>query len=112
MVGKLASLCAIALTFGAYVAPGAERALAVALVVAMTAVNALGVTKTAALTKAIVAVTLAALAFVVIAPSPAAMRTPDASRRWSRTASARSTCSSRRRSCSSRSPATPASRPG
>ena len=67
VLGKLASLCAMALTFGAYVAPGAERPLAVALVVAMTAVNALGVTKTAALTKAIVAIVLATLAFVVVA---------------------------------------------
>jgi APA family basic amino acid/polyamine antiporter len=66
VLGKLASLCAMALVFGAYVAPGAERALAVALVVAMTAVNAAGVTKTAALAKAIVAVVLAVLAFVVV----------------------------------------------
>ena len=65
ILGKLASLCAMALVFGAYVAPGAERELAVALVVAMTAVNAAGVKKTAALTKAIVAVVVAALAFVV-----------------------------------------------
>jgi APA family basic amino acid/polyamine antiporter len=67
VLGKLASLCGMALTFGAYVAPGAERPLAVALVVAMTAVNALGVTKTAALTRAIVAIVLATLAFVVVA---------------------------------------------
>src|SRR5215207_5438236 len=67
VLGKLASLCAMALTFGAYVAPGTERPLAVALVVAMTAVNALGVTKTAALTRAIVAIVLATLAFVLVA---------------------------------------------
>src|SRR5215204_4304694 len=67
ILGKLASLCAMALTFGAYVAPGTERPLAVALVVAMTAVNALGVTKTAALTRAIVAIVLATLAFVLVA---------------------------------------------
>lgn len=67
VLGKLASLCAMALTFGRYVAPGAERPLAVALVVAMTTVNALGVRKSAALTKAIVAVVLATLAFVVVA---------------------------------------------
>jgi APA family basic amino acid/polyamine antiporter len=57
----------MALTFGAYVAPAAQRPLAVALVVAMTTVNALGVTKTAAVTRAIVAFVLATLAFVVIA---------------------------------------------
>jgi APA family basic amino acid/polyamine antiporter len=67
VLGKLASLCAMALTFGAYVAPGSERPLAVALVVAMTAVNALGITKTAAVTRAIVAFVLATLAFVVVA---------------------------------------------
>src|SRR5215203_5910931 len=67
VLGKLASLCAMALTFGAYVAPGTERPLAVALVVAMTAVNAAGVTKTAALTRAIVAIVLATLAFVLVA---------------------------------------------
>jgi len=67
ILGKLASLCAMALTFGAYVAPDAERPLAVALVVAMTAVNALGVTKTAALTRVIVAVVLATLAALVVA---------------------------------------------
>src|SRR3712207_4951423 len=65
ILGKLASLCAMALVFGAYVAPGNERALAIALVVGMTAVNAAGVTKTAGLTKAIVAVVLATLTFVI-----------------------------------------------
>jgi APA family basic amino acid/polyamine antiporter len=67
VIGKLASLSAMALTFGAYVAPGHERPLAVALVVAMTTVNALGVTKTAAVTRVLVAIVLAVLAFVVIA---------------------------------------------
>src|SRR3712207_587513 len=66
VLGKLASLCAMALVFGAYAAPGDERALGIALVVAMTAVNAAGVTKTAALTKAIVAIVLATLAYVVV----------------------------------------------
>lgn len=65
VLGKLASLCAIALVFGAYVAPGAERPLAVALVVAMTAVNAAGVRKTATLTRGMVAVVLGVLAYVV-----------------------------------------------
>src|SRR5215208_1468952 len=67
ILGKLASLCAIALTFGAYVAPGSERALAVGLVVAMTAVNALGVGKTAAVTRVVVALVLAALVVAALA---------------------------------------------
>ena len=67
VLGKLASLSAMALTFGAYVAPGSERALAVALVVAMTAVNVLGVTRTAAVTRVIVVLVLATLAALVVA---------------------------------------------
>ena len=67
ILGKLASLCAMALTFGAYVAPGSERPLAVGLVVAMTAVNALGVGKTAAVTRVVVALVLATLAALVVA---------------------------------------------
>src|SRR3712207_7120377 len=55
VLGKTASLCAMALTFGAYVDGDLERPLAVALVVAMTTVNALGVKKTAGVTKGIVA---------------------------------------------------------
>src|SRR5919206_2347511 len=43
VVGKTASCAAMALTFGAYVAPGAERELAVAAVVAVVAVNLRGI---------------------------------------------------------------------
>jgi basic amino acid/polyamine antiporter, APA family len=67
VVGKTASLAAMALTFGAYVAPDVARPLGIAAVVAMAAVNYLGVEKTARLTRVIVAVVLAALAFVVVA---------------------------------------------
>lgn len=67
LVGKLASCAAMALTFGSYAAPQAARPLAVGAVVALTAVNYRGVQKTAALTKAIVAVVLASLAAVVVA---------------------------------------------
>jgi basic amino acid/polyamine antiporter, APA family len=67
VVGKTASLAAMALTFGAYVAPDLARPLGIAAVVAMAAVNYLGVEKTARLTRVIVAVVLAALAFVVVA---------------------------------------------
>jgi basic amino acid/polyamine antiporter, APA family len=65
VVGKTASCAAMALTFGAYAAPDWQRPLAVGAVVALTAVNYQGVRKTAMLTRAIVAVVLAALATVV-----------------------------------------------
>ena len=65
VIGKLASCAAMALTFGYYAAPALARPLAVGAVVALTAVNYFGVSKTALLTRAIVAFVLAALAFVV-----------------------------------------------
>lgn len=67
VVGKTASCSVMALTFGAYAAPEWRRPLAVAAVVAVTAVNYLGIRKTAALTRAIVAVVLGCLAAVVVA---------------------------------------------
>ncbi len=67
VVGKTASCAAMALTFGAYAHEAWARPLAVAAVVALTAVNLLGVAKTALLTRAIVAVVLASLAAVVVA---------------------------------------------
>ncbi len=67
VVGKTASLSAMALTFGAYVAPGYARPIAVGAVVALTVVNYLGVEKTARLTRLIVALVLATLAVVVAA---------------------------------------------
>jgi basic amino acid/polyamine antiporter, APA family len=67
VVGKLASLTAMALTFGAYAAPSAARPLGIAAVVALTAVNYLGVSKTAGVTRVIVAAVLMSLAFVVAA---------------------------------------------
>ena len=65
VVGKLASLTAMALTLGTYAAPSVARPLAIAAVAALTAVNYLGVTKTVALTKALVTAVVAVLAFVV-----------------------------------------------
>ncbi|HVM52526.1 MAG TPA: APC family permease [Acidimicrobiales bacterium] len=65
VVGKTASCAAMALTIGATAAPRAARPVALAAVAALTAVNYVGVRKTAALTRAIVAVVLAALALVV-----------------------------------------------
>ena len=67
VVGKTASCAAMALTFGSYAWPSLARPLAVAAVVAVVAVNHLGVEKTARATRVIVAVVLAALALVVVA---------------------------------------------
>ncbi|MFI8510065.1 APC family permease [Streptomyces sp. NPDC085460] len=67
VVGKTASCAAMALTVGAYVRPGQAHAVAVAAVVALTAVNYAGVRKSALLTRIIVAVVLTVLAAVVVA---------------------------------------------
>jgi APA family basic amino acid/polyamine antiporter len=67
VVGKTASCAAMALTVGSYIWPGQEHAVAVAAVVALTAVNYAGVQKSAGLTRVIVAVVLAVLAAVVVA---------------------------------------------
>jgi basic amino acid/polyamine antiporter, APA family len=67
VVGKTASCAAMALTVGTYVWPDHPHVLAVAAVVALTAVNYVGVHKSAWLTRAIVAVVLAVLAVVVLA---------------------------------------------
>ncbi|MEV6959030.1 APC family permease [Streptomyces sp. NPDC051207] len=66
VVGKTASCAAMALTVGVYVWPGQAHAVAVAAVVALTAVNYGGVQKSARLTRVIVAVVLAVLAAVVV----------------------------------------------
>ncbi|MFK4144459.1 APC family permease [Streptomyces sp. NPDC004065] len=66
VVGKTASCAAMALTVGAYVWPGQAHAVAVAAVVALTAVNYGGVQRSAWLTRVIVAVVLAVLAAVVV----------------------------------------------
>lgn len=67
VIGKAASCAAMALTFGAYSWPAHPGAPAVAAVVGCSAVNCLGITKTAQLTRLLVVVTLAALAAVVVA---------------------------------------------
>ncbi len=77
VVGKVASLAAMALTVGAYAFPDYERWIATAAVVVMTAVNYIGVRKTAALTKAIVAFVVAVLAVVVVAGLAAPTAAPD-----------------------------------
>ena len=67
VVGKIASCAAMALTFAYYAAPALARPLALAAVVAMTAINCLGIGKTALATRIIVAFVLACLAVVVFA---------------------------------------------
>ena len=65
VVGKTASCAAMALTVGLYAWPQHAHAVAVAAVVALTAVNYRGIEKSALLTRTIVAVVLAVLAGVI-----------------------------------------------
>src|SRR4051794_30255974 len=68
VIGKTASCAAMALTFAAYaVAPVWQRPVAVVAVVGLAAVDYRGITRTARLTRLIVAVVLGALAVVVAA---------------------------------------------
>jgi basic amino acid/polyamine antiporter, APA family len=67
VVGKTASCAAMALTVGFYVWPQYAHAVAVAAVVALTAVNYRGIQKSAVLTRVIVALVLAVLSAVVVA---------------------------------------------
>jgi basic amino acid/polyamine antiporter, APA family len=66
VVGKTASCAAMALTVGYYVWPDWAHAVAVAVVLALTAVNYAGIGKSAMLTRVIVAAVLAVLAAVVV----------------------------------------------
>ncbi|MDX3532961.1 APC family permease [Streptomyces sp. MB09-01] len=77
VVGKTASCAAMALTVGSYVWPGQEHAVAVAAVVALTAVNYAGVQKSAMLTRVIVVLVLAVLAAVVVASLTSSASTAD-----------------------------------
>lgn len=65
VVGKTASCAAMALTIGFYAWPGHAHAVAVASVVALTAINYVGVQKSAWLTRVIVAIVLSVLAAIV-----------------------------------------------
>jgi len=68
VTGKTASCAAMALTFGAYVAPGsrlAQRLLGIGAVVLLTAVALRGVERTAHLTRALVSVSVAVLVLIV-----------------------------------------------
>ena len=66
VVGKTASCAAMALTVGSYLWPDQAHAVAVAAVVALTALNYFGVQKAAWLTQLIVTVVLLVLAVVVV----------------------------------------------
>jgi basic amino acid/polyamine antiporter, APA family len=66
VVGKTASMAAMAMTFAAYSVPEAwQRPTAVVAVVGIAALNYRGITRTAALSRVLVAVVLAALAIAV-----------------------------------------------
>ncbi|WP_032377539.1 APC family permease [Rhodococcoides fascians] len=67
VIGKTASSAAMALVFAAYVAPaGYIELVAVLAIIALTAVNYFGITRTAALTKVLVAAVLAVLVVGVV----------------------------------------------
>lgn len=67
VVGKTASCAAIALTAGAYLWPDQARLVGALAVVAMVAVNLRGISRTAAATRVLLVVALAALAAVLAA---------------------------------------------
>ncbi len=66
VVGKTASCAAMALTVGYYVWPAHANAVAAGSVIALTALSYTGIQRSAALTRVIVALTLAVLAMVVV----------------------------------------------
>jgi APA family basic amino acid/polyamine antiporter len=66
VVGKTASCAAMALTVGAYLWPEQDRAVAIVAVIAITAVNIGGLSRTVAVTRVLLAVSLAALVAVVV----------------------------------------------
>lgn len=80
VIGKIASCAAMAMTFAAYAAPeGWTTPVAVLAVVALTAVNCIGVTRTALLTRVLVVVALLGIAVAVVAgfaAAPASTPTP------------------------------------
>lgn len=83
VVGKTASSAAMAMTFAAYAVPEAwAKPVAILAVVVLTVVNVLGITRTALLTRILVAVSLAALMLAVVVgfthtSSAAALPGPD-----------------------------------
>jgi APA family basic amino acid/polyamine antiporter len=77
VAGKTASCGAMALTIGAYLWPQQARLVAVAAVLAVTAVNLRGVAKTAGATRVLVGLTLLVLATVAAAGGGAAGLAPE-----------------------------------
>lgn len=67
VTGKSASCAAMALTFAHYVAPQHAVPVAVGAVAALTGVNLAGITRTAFVTKVLLAVVLAVLGFAAVA---------------------------------------------
>jgi basic amino acid/polyamine antiporter, APA family len=67
VVGKTASCAAMAMTVGAYLAPGAERVAAVAAVLLVTALNLAGVQRSVTASAVIVTVVLGALVGLAVA---------------------------------------------
>src|SRR4029450_3132537 len=65
LAGKLPACAPMALTLGGYVAPGLARPVALGGLAAVTVANYLGVARTAAATRVVVAVVLTALAAAV-----------------------------------------------
>jgi APA family basic amino acid/polyamine antiporter len=72
VVGKIASCAAMALVFASYVTPGYEKLVAIGAVVVLATVNYRGITRTAALTRVLLAVVLVVLATVVVLGLPSA----------------------------------------
>lgn len=66
VAGKLASCAAMALTVGTYLRPAAARPVAVVVVAAVTALNYVGVHKSAVATRVIVTLVLLVLTVVVV----------------------------------------------
>jgi APA family basic amino acid/polyamine antiporter len=66
VVGKTASCSAMALTVGAYLWPDQQRPVAVLAILGITAVNLGGLSRTAAVTRVLLVVALAALAVVIV----------------------------------------------
>ncbi len=80
--GKVASCAAAALAVGAYVAPEVDRAVAAAAVVAITAVNYRGITRTAALNRVLVTFLLVVLALVIATSLGGGHSSPDRLTSW------------------------------
>lgn len=86
VTGKTASCSAMALTVASYAVPGpwwAQRIVAVAAVVGLTALNYRGVTRTAVLARILVACTLIALVVVVVGIALGRMQPSHLSGHWS-----------------------------